>query len=546
MKKFFYFFVIIIAMASCTQKETADLIVKNAHIYTVNETFDTAESFAVKDGKFIAVGSEKEILEKYTADTVLDMNGKSLYPGFIDPHCHFYGYGRTLRAADLRGTRSFDEITKILKAHAEKYPKGWILGRSWDQNDWEDKSFPTNDKLNEAFPDRPVLLTRVDGHAGIANQAALDLIGFSENTQIEGGKLEIKNGKLTGLLIEKALDRIGAIVPEGSTEEVVAMLKDAQQNCFEVGLTSVGDAGLDKNIVLIMDSLHEAGILKMRIYAMLNPTEENIEHFVKNGHSITDFLTVRSLKMYADGALGSRGACMLEPYSDDTGNYGIMVNTVDSISKVCKLAYENNYQINIHAIGDSANRTVLDIYKRFLKEGNDRRWRIEHAQVVHPDDFKCFGKYGIIPSVQTTHATSDMYWAEDRVGPERIKTAYAYLDLLKQNGWLPNGSDFPVEEINPLYGFYAGTARKDLKGFPPKGFQTENALSREQALRAMTIWAAKSAFEENKKGSIEIGKMADFVVTDTDIMKVSIDKVPNTKILKTFVAGEEVYSTTDF
>jgi predicted amidohydrolase YtcJ len=542
MKKILYIFVIVFAMASCTKKENADLIVKNARVYTVNEAFDTAEAFAVKDGKFIAIGSDKEILEKYTADTVLDMKGQNIYPGFIDPHCHFYGYGRTLRAADLRGTGSFDEIVEILKIHAEKYPHGWILGRSWDQNDWEDKSFPTNEKLNELFPDRPVLLTRVDGHAGIANQAALDLSGFSEDTQIEGGKLEIKNGKLTGLLIEKALDRLRAIVPESGPDEIVAMLKDAQQNCFEVGLTSVGDAGLDKNIVLIMDSLHEAGVLKMRINAMLNPTKENIEQFVKNGHYITDFLTVRSLKMYADGALGSRGACMLEPYSDDPENYGIMVNTTDSIANVCKLAHDNNYQINIHAIGDSANRTVLDVYEQFLKEGNDRRWRIEHAQVIHPNDFKRFGQYAIIPSVQTTHATSDMYWAEDRVGAERIKGAYAYLDLLNQNGWLPNGSDFPVEEINPIYGFYAGTARKDLEGFPPEGFQTENALSREQALRAMTIWAAKSAFEEDKKGSIEIGKMADFVVSDTDLMKDALDKVPQTKILKTFVGGKAVYS----
>ena len=542
MKKILYFFVIMFAMVSCTKKEKADLIVKNARVYTVNEAFDTAEAFAVKDGKFIAVGSDTEILEKYTADSVLDMKGQNIYPGFIDPHCHFYGYGRTLRAADLRGTGSFDEIVEILKIHAEKYPHGWILGRSWDQNDWEDKSFPTNEKLNELFPDRPVLLTRVDGHAGIANQAALDLSGFSEDTQIEGGKLEVKNGKLTGLLIEKALDHMGAFVPEGSSEEIVAMLKDAQQNCFEVGLTSVGDAGLDKNIVLMMDSLHEAGVLKMRINAMLNPTKENIEQFVKNGHYITDFLTVRSLKMYADGALGSRGACMLEPYSDDPENHGIMVNTTDSIAKVCKLAYDNNYQINIHAIGDSANRTVLDVYEQFLKEGNDRRWRIEHAQVIHPNDFKRFGQYAVIPSVQTTHATSDMYWAEDRVGAERIKGAYAYLDLLNQNAWLPNGSDFPVEEINPLYGFYAGTARKDLEGFPPEGFQTENALSREQALRAMTIWAAKSAFEEDKKGSIEIGKLADFVVSDTDLMKDALDKVPQTKILKTFVGGKAVYS----
>lgn len=534
---------ILFFFGSCMKKEKADLLLINAKIYTVNQDFEIAEALAVKDGKFLAVGSNEDLQKQYRADQISDMKGKSVYPGFIDAHCHFYGYGRTLRAADLRGTESFEAIIERLKAHARKYPEGWILGRSWDQNDWENKTFPTNERLNEVFPDRPVLLTRVDGHAGIANQAALDLAGFNENTITEGGKLEIKNGRLTGLLIEKALDEINKFVPEPRYSEITAMLKEAEKNCFRVGLTSVGDAGLDKDIVLLIDSLHKNNDLQMRINAMLNPTQENIEHFVKNGHYITDYLSVRSLKMYADGALGSRGACLLKPYSDDPNNYGIMVNTTDSIANVCKLAHDNNYQINIHAIGDSANRTVLDVYEQFLKEGNDRRWRIEHAQVIHPNDFKRFGQYAVIPSVQTTHATSDMYWAEDRLGPERIKGAYAYLQLLEQNGWLPNGSDFPVEEINPLYGFYAGAARKDFEGFPPEGFQTENALSREQLLRSMTIWAAESAFEEDKKGSIETGKLADFTITDADIMQIPLEKVPDVKILKTFVGGKEVYSS---
>lgn len=318
-------------------------------------------------------------------------------------------------------------------------------------------------------------------------------------------------------------------------------LQVAEAKCFAVGLTSVQDAGLEKDVVDMIDKMQQEGALKMRIYAILTPSEANLNSYLMKGTYSTDYLTVRSVKLYADGALGSRGARMIEAYSDDSGNIGLFMYEPAYYSKVCELALKHGFQVNTHAIGDMGNRFVLDLYSNFLKGKNDYRWRIEHAQVIHPDDFQKFKEFSIIPSVQPTHATSDMYWAENRVGPERIKGAYAYKELLSQNGWLPMGTDFPVENINPLYTFYAAVARKDLQGKPEEGFQSENALSREEAIRGMTIWAAKSAFEDNIKGSIEAGKFADFVILETDIMTEEIIKIPSTKVASTYLNGIKVF-----
>jgi len=524
------------------QKQQSDLILYNGIINTVDPQLYVTGAMAVRDGRILAVGPEKEITRRYSSVERVDLEGKYVYPGLIDAHCHFLAYARNLLNADLAGTGSFEEILGILRARQENQPSEWIQGRGWDQNDWKVREFPTRELLDRAFPDHPVFLKRIDGHAALANSEALKRAGIDETTKVEGGSLIRKNGKLTGVLIDNAIGLVERIIPEPGEQSVINAILQAQENCFKVGLTSVQEAGLAFRDIDLIDSLQKAGSLKIRIYAMLAPGEENYKHYMYRGIYRTERLEVRSIKLYADGALGSRGALLLEPYSDDPGNRGLPVSEPGFLRHQCALALEYGYQVNTHCIGDSANRMILDLYAGFLKGRNDLRWRIEHAQVVNPADFRKFGDNSIIPSIQSTHATSDMYWAEERLGPERIKGAYAYRQLMQENGWLPNGSDFPVESINPVYGFYALCTRKDLKGYPDLGFRPENALSREDALRAITIWAARAAFEEKDKGSLEAGKMADFVVTDRDLLNIPENEMPGTSILQTWLAGERVYS----
>jgi len=527
-------------MSSCTP-DKADLIVYNGNIYTIDKNFSIAEAIAVKDGKILAAGKNMDIMDRFQADQEIDVHGNYVYPGLIDAHCHFFEYGLSLHTADLTGTKSFDDVLKILQEHSQKFHSEWLIGRGWDQNDWEKKEFPSNKKLNELFPGRPVLITRIDGHAALASSEALKRAGIFPGRQVNGGTIIARNGKLTGLLVDNAIDLVRRIIPEPDDANKISGLLKAQENCFAVGLTSVQDAGLGYDALQLIDSLQTAGSLKMRVYGMLSPGERNFEGYMYKGIYKTDYLNVRSLKLYVDGALGSRGALLSESYTDDPGNYGLLTSDIEDLINDSKLAYEYGYQVNTHCIGDSANRIMLKIYGDILQVKNDRRWRIEHAQVVHPDDFKLFGQYSIIPSVQPTHATSDMYWADERLGKDRIFGAYAYKDLLEQNGWIADGSDFPVESINPLLGFYAAVTRQDTKGFPEGGFMPEQRLTRVEALKAMTIWAAKAAFEENEKGSIEPGKFADFIITDKDIMAIPVSEIPGVAIRITYSGGRQVF-----
>ncbi|MFH0760025.1 MAG: amidohydrolase family protein [Bacteroidota bacterium] len=529
------------AMISCQRTQTVDLIIKNSRTYTVDSSFSIAESFAVHGDTIVATGTNREIARKYNSGRIIDLAGKPVYPGFYDAHCHFTGYADNMRKADLRGTLSFEEVCRLLVEHQKNFPFGWVLGRGWDQNDWPDKKFPDRKDLDQLFPDKPVYLIRIDGHAAIVNSAALELAGITGSTKVAGGEVIQENGRVTGVLVDNAMDLVSALLPGMSDGEYTKALLKAQENCFAVGLTTVADAGIIYSTVQLIDRLHQNKQLKMRVYAMLAPTRENMDNYVSKGVYKTDHLTIRAVKMYADGALGSRGALMLEPYSDAPGKTGFQVTSTDSLRSICRICYDAGYQVATHSIGDSANRLMLNIYKYFLKTRNDLRWRIEHAQIVHPDDFRLFGEYSIVPSVQTGHATSDMSWATGRVGPERIHSAYAYKQLLEQNGWIPNGSDFPIEQINPLYGFFAGFARMDQAGIPESGWQTENALTREECLKAMTIWAAKSCFEDNEKGSLEPGKKADFVVLEKDIMTADPLRVPKIRVLQTWIGGERVY-----
>ena len=531
-------------VAAVAQKKAADLLLYNGKIYTVDNRFSVASAMAVKDGKILETGDSKTLLAQYNAKEKLDAGGKTVYPGFIDAHAHFLGYGLGLQNADLVGTESWEEILQRLQVHVVKKnirPGEWIIGRGWDQNDWPVKEFPTREKLDELFPQNPVLLTRVDGHAAIANAKALELAGVKTTSKIEGGDLEVKDGKLTGILVDKATGLVSAKIPEPSAQTIKNALLEAQQNCFAAGLTTVDDCGISYGAVQFMDSLQKTGQLRMRIYAMLSDAPENYRFAQRNGKIKTPFLHVASFKVYADGALGSRGAALLHPYSDRPDWTGFLLSSQQHFDSVASVIAKMGWQMNTHAIGDSGNRTILNIYGQYLRGRNDRRWRIEHSQVVNEADFALFGRYSVVPSVQPTHATSDMYWAEQRLGPERVKGAYAFQQLLQQNGWIPLGTDFPVEDISPFKTFYAAVFRKDAKDFPAGGFQMENALTREQALCGMTIWAARSNFEEGEKGSLEKGKWADFIILDQDLMKASAKEVLETSVLATYVAGSKVY-----
>ncbi|RPG38655.1 amidohydrolase [Flagellimonas sp.] len=521
---------------SCKTKEEVDLIVTNADIYTVDENFSNASSFAIKDGKFVAVGVAEEILEKYNAKELLDAEGKTIVPGLIDAHCHFYGLGQNQQVVDLVGTSSYDEILEKVVAFHKERPSNFVMGRGWDQNDWEVKEFPTKEKLDELFPDTPVALRRIDGHALLVNQKALDLAGITVDTETEGGEIVKKNGKLTGVLVDNPMGLIDPIVPPLTKEQQIQALKDAERISLGYGLTTVNDAGLDREIIELIDSLQQAGEISIRLYAMVSNYPENLDYFLDKGIIKTDGLNVRSVKVYGDGALGSRGAALREPYSDKPGHFGAMVTPVDQIEALAQRIAATDYQMNTHAIGDSANIVVLRAYEKALEGKTDRRWKVEHAQVISQSDFDYF-ENGIIPSVQPTHATSDMYWAEDRLGPERVKGAYAFKDLLDKAGLVALGTDFPVEQVNPFLTFYAAVARQDVEQYPEGGFQMENALSREETLKGMTIWAAYSNFEEDEKGSIEPGKFADFVILSDDIMTIPSEEIPNVTAEHVFLGG---------
>ena len=532
----------LIIMTGCTDHEKeADLILTNGVVYTVDEDFSVAEAVAIRNGRIEAVGTTRDILRDYRAPEVTDLEGGYIYPGWIDAHCHFFSYAMNFSNADLVGTISPEDIINRLKLHHTKQGGAWITGRGWDQNDWELQKFPDRQFLDRYFPDTPVFLRRVDGHAAWVNTRALEMAGITAATRVEGGSILVENGSPTGILVDNAIDLVDKLIPPPSKQEMVTALLKAEKNCFSVGLTSVQDAGLDRDTVELIDSLYREGILHIRMNTWLSDTRENFSHYVMNGPIRNDHLSVNTVKLYADGALGSRGARLLEPYSDDPGNLGLILTQPDTLEKFCRIAYSHNFSVATHAIGDAANRTMLQIYANVLQGKNDRRWRIEHAQVISPEDFHLFRDYSIIPSVQPTHATSDMYWAEERLGPERMKGAYAYNSLLEQNGWLADGSDFPVESINPLFGFYAATVRKDQQGYPPEGFHPGEAISREAALRAMTIWAARAGFEEDLKGSIEPGKLADLVVTESDLMTAQEDELFRIRVRATYSGGELVY-----
>lgn len=522
----------------CTSND-ADLIIHNADIYTVNKEFDKATALVVKNGKFIAVGGE-DLLEMYDAKSVVDLNGFPVYPGFIDAHCHFYNFGLLQEQLDLSGTKSFDEVVEKISEYIATHPGVPVLGQGWDQNTWEVKEYPTKEILDQKFPTELIAIKRVDGHALLVNQKVLDLAGIDDKTEIEGGVVVRVKGALTGVLIDNAMDPVYAALPKPTVKQQEQALLAAQEICFQNGLTTVDDAGLDKEQLELIERLHEEDILNIRVYGMISNTPQNLEYYLKKGKVQTERLNIRSVKVYADGALGSRGAALKEDYSDDHGNRGSYVTPVDEIISLADVLAKNGFQMNTHAIGDAANYEVLKAYKKALATNEDPRWRIEHAQVVTKEDRQFFGSK-IIPSIQPTHATSDMFWADERLGKERIQGAYAYKSLLDWSGKVALGTDFPVEHVSPLKTFFAAVARTTENQLPEGGFQMEDALTRPEALKGMTIWAAHANFEDEIKGSIEIGKVADLVILKKDIMKIDVNEIPDVEVLATILNGDMVY-----
>lgn len=529
-----------VIITACNKRTKVDYIIHNAHIQSVDSLFTEYEAMAVQDGKILALGTYDKLSEAFEADSLFDANGAFVYPGLIDAHCHLFNYGLSLQQVNLFGAGSFDEVVeRLLAFDAEKNPE-WLRGRGWDQNLWEGKEFPTRELLDKYFPDKPVVLTRVDGHAAIANGKALEICGIDENTIVDGGIVVLENGKPSGVLIDNAIDMIK--YPSLQKEDMRRAFLDAERHCLAVGLTSLCDAGLEPDTIEFIRTLQHSGEMRIRVNAMVAMSDRNLSRYLEKGPYKDERLTVQSFKMYSDGALGSRGACLIHPYSDRPGHYGLLLSTPAYMDSVIKVLADSPFQLCTHAIGDSANRLLLTMYGAALGKGSDRRWRIEHAQVVHESDFHFFREYNILPSVQPTHATSDMYWAEERLGPERIHEAYAYRTLYEQLGIIPLGTDFPIEGVDPLNTFYAAVVRKDAQGWPEGGFRPTEALDRKTALKGMTRDAAYAQFEENLKGSLELGKLADFVIFDTNLLGCAEEEILKAKVLRTYINGECVYN----
>ncbi len=528
-------------LASCQKSIEVDTIIRNAKVYTIDGSFTIAEAIAIAGDSIVEVGAEHQIMNKYASGRTIDAAGRAVFPGLIDAHGHFVGYGKGLDQLDVVGTSSFDEVISKLVDYGTTRTGDWLEGRGWDQNDWEHKSFPTNDTLNKIFSDRAVVLKRVDGHAMLVNNYVLELAGITGETKVDGGNILLReDGTPTGVLIDAAMDLVENIIPEPSSEDLMRAMLRAQDTCLQYGITTLTEPGLKLRDIDVIQAGHESHDLKMRINAMLSIDPE-IESYMRNGTLDEDRLNVRAVKVYCDGALGSRGAYLKAPYADDSTHTGLSIVGRDSLMGWAKLCYETGYQMNVHCIGDQGNAMTLEVMSQVLKGTNDLRWRIEHAQVVDPTDLHFFRDFNIIPSVQPTHAISDMPWAGDRLGPERSAHAYAYADLLTQNGMIALGTDFPVESPDPSMTFFTAVERKTRDGNPEGGFQPSQKLTREQALRGMTIWAAMASFEEDRLGSLEVGKKADLVILDRDWMECDPKLIPDTRVILTMINGEIVY-----
>lgn len=522
------------------QAQPADLMITNAHIYTMDKAHPLASRMAVRGGRIVGIDAGASM----AATRTVDLAGATVVPGFIDSHGHMEGLGEMLDSFDLREIRTVEEVAAIVRKVAVSRAKGeWIQGRAWDQTNWGGV-FPTEQPLSAAAPDNPVYLTRVDGHAGWANRRAMGIAGVTKDTPdpLGGRIIRGRDGQPTGIFVDRAQSLIARKIPPATQQQVTRRLEIAVKECARLGLTTVHDAGIPANVLEGYRELLRENKLPLRIYAMIGGDGELWRQYLKRGPEVGDRLTVRTIKLIADGAMGSRGAAFWQPYSDDPGNTGLLILSRETIERIGRDAYEHGFQVATHAIGDRANRTVLDAYAAVLKGRNDKRWRIEHAQIVSLPDFRLFAENSVIASVQATHATSDMRWVEQRIGPDRIAGAYAWQRFLKAGVHMPNGSDFPVESPNPLLGMYAAITRQDRNGNPPGGWMPDQRLTPEQALHSWTVEGAYAAFEEDRKGRFAPGMMADFVVLSDDILHGDPARILKARVKMTVVGGEVVYS----
>jgi len=528
----------------------ADLIVTAQHIYTVDPDRPVVGGFAVREGRIVFAGSAREVLAlKGPRTRVLDLGNRTVIPGITDAHLHLLGVGTALRMVDLTGTRSYDEVIRRVAARAREVKAGeWIRGRGWNQNDWPDTRFPTHDALSRAVPDNPVVLTRVDGHAVLANARAIEAAGVTAATpDPEGGRI-VRNpdGSPTGVFVDNAQDLIWRVVPPLSRDETRAAILAAVAEANRWGLVGVHDAGVGSATIDLYEELARAGRFNLRDYVMVTGDSADVARAYQRGPQSALYgghLWIRAIKMYADGALGSRGAALLEDYSDDPGNRGLFVTDSMLLRAAAVADLRHGFQLCIHAIGDHANRMVLDAYQAALDSvpTADHRFRIEHAQIIHHQDIPRFAALGVIPSMQTSHQTSDMYWAMNRLGWTRVQGAYAWRSLLATGVIIPNGTDAPVEQINPMIGFHSAITRQDADGWPAGGWFPAERMTRQEALQSMTIWPAYAGFMEAVAGSLSPGKYADFVVLDQDIMTVAPERILETQVVMTVLGGATVY-----
>jgi len=531
-------------------QQPADLIVVNARIYTADATRPLAHALAVRDGTLLFVGSVRgaEALAGPKTER-WDLGGATVIPGMVDAHVHLLGLGQALRIVDLVGTRSYDEvIARVVERAKTARPGAWIQGRGWDQNDWTVTRFPTHDALSRAVPNNPVLLTRVDGHAALVNAKAMELAGLTAQTQDPDGGRIIRDaaGAPTGVLVDRAQGLVGRVIPADSRDEVKAATLAAIAEANRWGLVGVHDAGEPEDVIAVFEELAKAGQYNLRNYVMVRADEDALDRLMARGPRTALYggrLWIRAIKITADGALGSRGAAMLKDYSDEPGNRGLVTADSGYMRRVAAKALRHGFQVNVHAIGDAANRKVLDIFEDALREvpTADHRFRIEHAQILNYHDIPRFAELDVIPSMQGSHQTSDMYWVPTRIGWNRAQGSYAWRSLLNTGVVIPNGSDFPVEGVNPLRSFKAFVSRSDTNGYPVGGWFPAQKTTRQEALLSMTLWPAFAAFMEDVSGSLTAGKYADFVVLDQDIMTVPEDRILETRVLRTVLGGKAVY-----